>query len=535
MMELETAQLDHFGLVAGVFDQLGISEVIDERIPKSRHHKLSHSQVLKAMVLNGLGFVGQRLYLFPSFFENLPVDRLLGEGIVASDLNDDVLGRTFDAIYEYDPTNLFNEIVLRVMDRVDFDTKLIHADTTSFGVHGMYEDEDIGNTIKITLGHPKDGRADLKQFVLSMVTNQHGLPLFVEAKSGNASDKNTIIDTISKLRRNLTFDSSSYYIADSALYTKDNIQKLGDGIRWITRVPATINEAKALLDIDVKMIPCTDSRYSFYSTISNYGGIDQKWVLFHSKPMQQRMKKTFEKQLEKDIKIATASLKKLNGRRFACEPDARKEAEIWLQSHKNYKFKKLEFRVQSKRTNNKIGRPSKNEKLDSFWIIDGDIELNAEVIDKERAKLGRFILASNDLKIDDETMLQHYKGQQSVERGFRFLKDKRFNIAQVYLKKEERIQALAMIMVLTLLIYSIAEWQLRKRLMDTGNFIPNQLKKPTQKPTLKWVFFLFNGVSFVKVNFMGIVHREMMHLTDVLKLILRLMGPECEKYYVEEG
>jgi transposase len=140
MMELEMAQLDHFGLVAGVFDQLGISEVIDDRLPKSRHHKLSHSQILKAMVLNGLGFVGQRLYLFPSFFENLPVDKLLGEGVVAADLNDDVLGRTFDAIYEYDPTNLFNEIVLKVMDRVDFDTKLLHADTTSFGVHGMWSE-----------------------------------------------------------------------------------------------------------------------------------------------------------------------------------------------------------------------------------------------------------------------------------------------------------------------------------------------------------------------------------------------------------
>ena len=123
--------MDHFGLVAGVFDQLGISEVIDNCLPKSRHHKLSHSQVLKAMVLNGLGFVGQRLYLFPSFFENLPVDKLLGEGIVAADLNDDVLGRTFDAIYKYDPTNLFNEIVLKVMDRVDFDTKLLHADTAN--------------------------------------------------------------------------------------------------------------------------------------------------------------------------------------------------------------------------------------------------------------------------------------------------------------------------------------------------------------------------------------------------------------------
>lgn len=534
MMDVEMARLDHFGLVAGIFDQLGIGEVVDDRIPKGRHHKLSHSQVLKAMVLNGLGFVGQRLYLFPSFFEKLPVDRLLGKDVVPSDLNDDVLGRTFDAIYEYDPTSLFNEIVLKVMDKVDFDTKLLHADTTSFSVHGMYEDEDIGNTIEIVLGHSKDGRADLKQFVLSMVTNQHGLPLFVEAKSGNASDKKTIIDTISKLRKNLTFETSAYYIADSALYNENNIQRLGDDIKWITRVPATINEAKELLDSDAKMIPCKDPRYSFYSTVSNYGEVNQKWVLFHSRPMQQRMEKTFDKQIAKENQAANASLKKLGSRRFACEPDARKEADLWIQKHENYKFKKLEFGTVAKRANGKRGRRSKNEVLDTFWVVDAEIKLNEDVVNAKRTKLGRFILASNNLDIDDETMLQHYKGQQSVERGFRFLKDKRFHIAQVYLKKKERIQSLAMIMVLTLLVYSIAEWLLRKRLTQTGLTIPNQLNKPTQKPTLKWVFFLFDGVAAVNVRVAGVVHRKMMFLTDVLKLILRLLGPECEKYYAED-
>lgn len=58
MMEIEMVWLDHFGLVASVFDQIGISEVIDNRLLKNRHHKLSHSQVLKVMFLNGLGFVG---------------------------------------------------------------------------------------------------------------------------------------------------------------------------------------------------------------------------------------------------------------------------------------------------------------------------------------------------------------------------------------------------------------------------------------------------------------------------------------------
>jgi transposase len=530
-MDIEMVQLDHHGLVAGVFDQLGIGEVIDQRIPKQKHHKLPHSLVLKAMILNALGFVGRRLYMLPSFFEKLPVERLLGEGVVPSDLNDDVLGRTLDAIYKYDATDLFNEIVLKVMDRLDFETRLIHVDTTSFSVHGMYEDEDIGKTIEITLGHSKDGRADLKQFVLSLVTNQHGIPLFAEAKSGNASDKKTIAETILKLRKNLTFETSAYYIADSATYTESNIQRLGNEIKLITRVPATINEAKELLDSDIKMTSCKDLRYSFYSTTSNYGGVSQKWVLFHSEPMQQRMEKTFQKRLEKETNAAIASLKKLKSRRFACVADARKEAEIWIRGHKNYKFKSLEFNAIQRRANGKRGRPAKDEVLDTFYVICAEIEVDEESVNKLREKLGRFILTSNDLKIDEETMLQYYKGQQSVERGFRFLKDRSFRIAQVYLKKEERIQALAMIMVVTLLVYSIAEWLLRKRLRETGLTVHNQLNKPTQNPTLKWVFYLFVGVAEVKVNVMGSIHRKMMYLTDELKLIARLLGPECEKYY----
>jgi len=34
-----------------------------------------------AMVLNGLGFSNRRLYLVPQFFENKPVQRLLGDGV----------------------------------------------------------------------------------------------------------------------------------------------------------------------------------------------------------------------------------------------------------------------------------------------------------------------------------------------------------------------------------------------------------------------------------------------------------------------
>jgi transposase len=55
-------------------------------------------QVVKAIILNGLGFVAQPLYLFPNFFKDKAVEHLLGEGVKAEELNDDKLGRVMDKL-----------------------------------------------------------------------------------------------------------------------------------------------------------------------------------------------------------------------------------------------------------------------------------------------------------------------------------------------------------------------------------------------------------------------------------------------------
>jgi len=530
-MEIKTLTLDHLGLVAGVFDDLEIAEVIDDRIPKLRHHNLEHSRVIKAMILNALGYVGQRLYLFSEFYEKLPIERLLGKGVTAADLNDDVLGRTLDAISLYGPTELFNDIALKVMSHLDFGVQRLHADTTSFSVQGEYEGYNGQNAIEITLGHSKDGRMDLKQFVLGLVTNQDGIPLFAKAHSGNSSDKNTIIEAFMTIKKGLNLDDAAYYIADSAVYSEKNIQQLGTKMLWITRIPATITESESLLDRDVELVECLDSRYKCISTTSDYGGIPQKWVLYQSQPMQERKEKTFEKQLEKESKQADRSLAKIRRREFGCEADARKEAELWLTEHPFFRFKDLSIKLINRRNGKLRGRPKKDEELREIHLVEAEIEFNAAKVAEAKSKLGRFILATNDLNLDPNTILSYYKGQQAVERGFRFLKDKSFRVAEVYLKKPQRIEALAMIMVLTLMIYSIAEWMLRKRMRETGETIPNQLKKPTQKPTFKWIVFLFMGVTEVTVWTNGEMHQQIANLNDNLVKIIRLFGPACEKYY----
>ena len=78
---IQSYNIGHLGIVAGIFDDLKIAEVIDRALPKQGSKNLPHSITTKAMILNSLGFTHQRLYLFPNFFMTIPTEKLLGEGV----------------------------------------------------------------------------------------------------------------------------------------------------------------------------------------------------------------------------------------------------------------------------------------------------------------------------------------------------------------------------------------------------------------------------------------------------------------------
>jgi transposase len=89
--------LDHLGLVAGMFDELGIGDVIDQATQQNPAMRdLTVGEAVKAMVLNGLGCINQTLDLVPRFFQNKPTSRLMAPRVIPAQLNDDALGRALD-------------------------------------------------------------------------------------------------------------------------------------------------------------------------------------------------------------------------------------------------------------------------------------------------------------------------------------------------------------------------------------------------------------------------------------------------------
>jgi Domain of unknown function (DUF4277) len=64
-LDIEIQNIDHLGIIAGIIDSIGLVEIINEIIGQEPGEKVSPGQVVKAMILNGLGFVSSPLY--PTF------------------------------------------------------------------------------------------------------------------------------------------------------------------------------------------------------------------------------------------------------------------------------------------------------------------------------------------------------------------------------------------------------------------------------------------------------------------------------------
>ena len=73
---LAIKRLDHLGIVAGIIDEIGLVEKIDELIPPAPQRIVSCGNAVKAMILNALGFVSRPLYMHPQFFSGKPVEHL---------------------------------------------------------------------------------------------------------------------------------------------------------------------------------------------------------------------------------------------------------------------------------------------------------------------------------------------------------------------------------------------------------------------------------------------------------------------------
>jgi len=536
MNKYKTQTIEHLGLVSTMIDELGIVESIDNAIKQDKkERKVTIGEAVKAMLLNGLGFANRQLYLVPQFFENKPLELLIKEGIEPNNLNDSVLGRALDSLYEYGVTPLFSLISQKALENLDLVPKYHHLDSTAIHVDGKYnsEEEKKEGVVHITKGYSKDHRPDLNQVMLEMICeNSHGIPVAMRALDGNSSDKvsfeTMVIEHIEALNRTTT----GTVVADSAIYTADNLKSFKtNNIKWITRVPNQIKENKEIIEL-LSMSRLTphskDKRYSYLFLGNSYADVNQHWVVVHSIPAKERAKKSVSRKLEKLVDKEIKAFNSLKSTLYACEDDANRALEKLAK-----KFSLLEpinIKIVEHKRYKKAGKPKKNQEPDFYeYSIESNYSFRIEPYYQEVWKKSLFILASNDLKIEPEEIIDVYKNQFVVERGFRFIKSPEFLADSLYIKKPERVEALLFIMTLCLMVYASLEMKIRTSLKEENDFFIDQKGKPTQTPTARWVFQTFTDIHILSI---GDIQQVVMNLKEYHHTLLRCLGRSYQINYL---
>jgi len=533
--DYEIKNLDHLGLVAAQFDELGLVEVIDRTLPQDKEkRKVSLGQAIKAMVVNGLGFANHVLYLMPEFFRDKPVERLIGEGVQADDLNQNLFGRSLDAIFDFDPTQLYSILSTHTVKQLRLPCLNAHIDTSSFHVNGAYNsnEEPKEGVVHINKGYSRDHRPDLNQVGLELIVeNQAGIPLVMQTLSGNTSDKACFAEAITTHIKQLKTDLGiEYLIGDSALYTAENLKKMDDTL-WITRVPEVLKDAKWIVEKVSHELMIDLSQDAHVTFFVNYADIHQRWVIYYSPQAYQRALGSVKKQILKQSTAELKQFKHLCQQEFSCELDTEKSLKKFQKTLKHTQINDASGVIKPRF--NKKGRPPKDAEPDYYiWQIEGSMASSIEKREMMIRKKSCFILATNQLdadKLSEEQMIHRYKkDQQKVERGFRFLKDPQFLAASLYLKKPERIMALLMVMTLSLLIYATLEYRIRTVLDEKNAIYPNQKGKPIKNPTTRWVFQSFSGIHVLIINHSQVI---ILNLKEKHRLMLALLGKEFQKFY----
>lgn len=260
-------------------------------------------------------------------------------------------------------------------------------------------------------------------------------------------------------------------------------------------------------------------------------------MLIYSQQADERESKGLDKRITRTAEKAEHAWRTLQRTTFACPVDAQAAPG---QLQESLPWNTILVQVTPIQQYAKPGRPAKDALAQMVgWQLAGQLTTKDKMVEHERQWLGRFIVATNLLDkvlLPGRSLLNCYKEQSSsVERGFRFLKDPMFFTDSLFLKSPARIMAMIMIMGLALLIYALAERQLRQQLATGNQTIPDQKGKPTQTPTVRRVAQVFEGIEILTIRLNGqIIDRIVRNLTPVREKIIHILGPNVQNCYLVE-
>jgi transposase len=510
-------------IIAAYVNKIGIVETVNRLCP-TEGCDVSPGHMVAAMILDTLSGRSP-LYLLERSFEHLDVELLLGIPISTDKLNDDAAARTLDRLSCAGTGKIFGAVALTAAKLFDINTRHVSEDTTSrimYGHYDVYEDPNDDHPFEITHGFSKQKRPDLKQLVHSMLCVDHGIPIYMKTESGNASDtkinENILKWVVDSMRK--SGERDMLYVGDSSLVSEANLDLMNEpktGCRFVTRLPTRYLECKEAIARAVDANEWKEegsfsdepetpkrkhARYRIVETEVTLYGRRYRAPVVHSDAHDRRKTHALEKRIKDDAAKMTKISQAEQKIEYACRPDA----ESALCRLPEQTFHRLVGEIEEKAhyTRGRRKADGTSRPTHTTHHLRLRVEPKAEAIRRAEKETGCFVLLSNAPAdgpggMSARELLAAYKDQHYIERNFGFLKDPVI-VNSLFLKTPRRIEALGLILVLSLLVWRLIERTMRASLKEKGGTVTGLDKRQTTRPTSYMMTIAFLSVMVVRAN-----------------------------------
>ena len=252
--ELATELLGPLPVINAFCARLGLAALLESYLPREDARLRLAPATAVGVVVRNLVIGREPVYALGEWAA--PFDpALLGLADDKAGLrNDDRVGRTLARLFDADRASMLTRLVLDAVRVFGVDCSRLHNDSTSIKLTGAYPDADGRprggkRTAKVTWGHSKDHRPDLKQLVwILTVTADGAVPITYRVADGNTVDDGTHIETWDHLVA-LLGRGDFLYVADCKLATRDNMDHIHRNRgRFLSVLPASRKEDAAFRD-----------------------------------------------------------------------------------------------------------------------------------------------------------------------------------------------------------------------------------------------------------------------------------------------
>lgn len=490
--DLCSQRLGALPIVDAFLVRIGLRSLLERHLPTGDQRVALPTATVIGLVVRNLCVAREPLYGLAEWAARFEPGLL---GLRADEvelLNDDRAGRALDQLFDCDRGSMLMELMLGVIAEFAVDCSQLHNDSTSICLHGDYTAADGRGrggkpTVAAALGHSKDHRPDLKQFVLTLTVSADGaVPLAHRLLDGNVTDDQTHIATWDGLVA-LVGRADFLYVADSKLATREQMAHIHSrGGRFLSILPRSRAEDGQIREwAQTHAFEWTEASrrpgkrkgdpdqvyWTAPAPIPSSEGHRIVWA--RSSHKHERDAEARRARIEQGMLALESVQARLAGPRSRIKTlvAAHEAAQAALTATGAARWITYEIAetMQEGFRQEKRGRPGKDTRYRKTekTVFTLAFQVDDEKVAYDAATDGCFPLISNDRDLTDPELLAAYRYQPNLEKRHHQLKTV-LAAAPVELKSPSRIEGLACCEFIALLTQCLIERELRTAMTSQG-------------------------------------------------------------------